>query len=158
MTGALWHMSCIGAPGHLGLHRINLLSCFCAATKDHREVQGEILEGLVVRLVSPRSIPELRRVIQEYPLPITPEMSGQEHSLRDIYRTKGLNNKQVRCRARLQGWRGLRQEQVSRLDPIVASNCSESLQSKGSSLKPLEVDILLTRLSTIEAHSEVRHQ
>eukprot|EP00249_Psilotum_nudum_P024453 c29187_g1_i1 orf=271-3738(-) len=37
------------------------------ATKSHMEVQGEILEGLVARIVSPRSLERLRQVIQRFP-------------------------------------------------------------------------------------------
>jgi hypothetical protein len=75
----------------------------CAATKDHREVQGEILEGLVVRLVSPRSVPQLRRVIQDYPLPHLPRPGKKERTLRDIYGDSNLTEKQVgRCSRRSQ--------------------------------------------------------
>lgn len=61
-------------------------------------MQGEILEGLVVRLVSPRSVPQLRRVIQEYPLPHLPRPGKEERTLRDIYGDPNLTEKQVgRC-------------------------------------------------------------
>ncbi|GAQ89772.1 RNA ligase [Klebsormidium nitens] len=63
-------------------------------TVDHRVVQGEILEGLVVRLVSPRSVDQLRRVIHDHPLPDAPPAAGKGRSLRDIYGDASLKEKQ----------------------------------------------------------------
>lgn len=62
---------------------------------DHRVVQGEILEGLVVRLVSPRSVAQLRTVIHDHPLPDAPPAAGKGRSLRDIYGDASLKEKQV---------------------------------------------------------------
>ena len=41
---------------------------FPAATKSHTEVQGEILEGLVVRIVSTSSVKRLKEVLKDFPL------------------------------------------------------------------------------------------
>ena len=41
---------------------------FTAATKSHTEVQGEILEGLVVRIVSTSSVKRLKEVLKDFPL------------------------------------------------------------------------------------------
>lgn len=38
-------------------------------SKDHIKTQGEILEGLVARIVSPESSKQLEDVLKEFPLP-----------------------------------------------------------------------------------------
>lgn len=68
------------------------------ATKSHMEVQGEILEGLVARIVSPHSTERLRNVLQEFP-PV--EFSGQTQvrpTLREICAAhKASEEKQVKA-------------------------------------------------------------
>lgn len=44
-------------------------------TKDHVKVQGEILEGLVARIVSSESATHLKKVLEEVPPPTIPEAS-----------------------------------------------------------------------------------
>lgn len=42
---------------------------FCAGSKDHINVQGEILEGLVARIVSPESSKHMEEVLKDFPPP-----------------------------------------------------------------------------------------
>lgn len=54
-------------------------------TKDHVEVQGEILEGLVARIVSSESVTHLNKVLEEVPPPPIPEASCElGQGLREI--------------------------------------------------------------------------
>lgn len=43
------------------------------ATKRHEDIQGEILEGLVARIVTPESLTILKEVLVQYPPPPVPE-------------------------------------------------------------------------------------
>lgn len=40
---------------------------WCAGSKDHIKVQGEILEGLVARIVSHESSKHMEKVLEEFP-------------------------------------------------------------------------------------------
>lgn len=40
---------------------------WCAGSKDHIKVQGEILEGLVARMVSHESSKHMEKVLEEFP-------------------------------------------------------------------------------------------
>ncbi|CAA0811963.1 RNAligase [Striga hermonthica] len=63
-------------------------------SKDHIKVQGEILEGLVARIVSRDSSEHLEQVLRDYPLP--PPMEGAESgsSLREICAANRTDEKQ----------------------------------------------------------------
>jgi hypothetical protein len=43
------------------------------ATKRHEDIQGEILEGLVARIVTPESLTILNEVLVQYPPPPVPK-------------------------------------------------------------------------------------
>ncbi|KAL6506324.1 hypothetical protein OROGR_024505 [Orobanche gracilis] len=62
-------------------------------TKDHIKVQGEILEGLVARIVSPDSSGHLEQVLRDYP---TPPVEGADlgSSLREICAANRTDEKQ----------------------------------------------------------------
>ena len=47
--------------------------CVIPATKRHEDIQGEILEGLVARIVTPESLTILKEVLVQYPPPPVPE-------------------------------------------------------------------------------------
>lgn len=55
-----------------------LLTLLGAGSKDHIKVQGEILEGLVARIVSHESSKHLEQVLRDFPLPVE---EGGNHSL-----------------------------------------------------------------------------
>lgn len=55
----LW--SCIFLPSYT--------SVWCAGSKDHIKVQGEILEGLVARIVKRESSEHMERVLKDFPPP-----------------------------------------------------------------------------------------
>ncbi|KAL3700604.1 hypothetical protein R1sor_018626 [Riccia sorocarpa] len=42
-------------------------------TKDHTELQGEILEGLVARVVDPESVASMEKTLKEHPAPTKPD-------------------------------------------------------------------------------------
>lgn len=44
------------------------------ATRSHEDIQGEILEGLVARIVTPQSLTKLEEVLEQFPRP--PPLEG----------------------------------------------------------------------------------
>ncbi|MQL87258.1 hypothetical protein Taro_019800, partial [Colocasia esculenta] len=70
-------------------------------SKDHIKVQGEILEGLVARIVSPDSSKHMEKVLREFP----PPLDGVDHdlgpSLREVCATNRSDEKE-QIRALLQ--------------------------------------------------------
>lgn len=68
------------------------------ATKSHMEVQGEILEGLVARIVSPSSAKRLQKALKDFPLI---DLKGQQElrpSLREICAShKGSEEQQIKA-------------------------------------------------------------
>ncbi|OVA18150.1 tRNA ligase [Macleaya cordata] len=65
------------------------------ASKDHREVQGEILEGLVARMVSHESSKDMEKVLKDFP---PPPSEGVAHdlgpSLREVCAANRADEKQ----------------------------------------------------------------
>ncbi|XP_073144502.1 tRNA ligase 1 [Henckelia pumila] len=64
-------------------------------SKDHVDVQGEILEGLVARIVSHESSEHLEQVLRDYPPP--PSNGADQHlgsSLREIFAANRIDEKQ----------------------------------------------------------------
>lgn len=55
---------------------INLPLLLIKATKSHEDIQGEILEGLVARIVTPQSLTKLEEVLEQFPRPPAPEGMG----------------------------------------------------------------------------------
>lgn len=49
--------------------KVNFCFSLSAGSKDHVEVQGEILEGLVARMVSHESSKHMEQVLRDYPPP-----------------------------------------------------------------------------------------
>lgn len=47
------------------------------ATRSHEDIQGEILEGLVARIVTPQSLTKLEEVLEQFPRP--PPLEGMCH-------------------------------------------------------------------------------
>ncbi|KAH7352709.1 hypothetical protein KP509_19G059600 [Ceratopteris richardii] len=58
------------------------------AAKSHMEVQGEILEGLVARIVNPSSLERLKSVLKEVPLAVTKAQQELQPTLREICLSK----------------------------------------------------------------------
>lgn len=52
-----------------------------SATKRHEDIQGEILEGLVARVVTPESATSLSEVLIKFPPPPSPEGKGFRFNL-----------------------------------------------------------------------------
>lgn len=66
------------------------------ATKRHEDVQGEILEGLVARIVTPESLTILNEVLVQYPPPPVPKFHFSGKDLREICSSnRDSENKQV---------------------------------------------------------------
>ncbi|CAI9105205.1 OLC1v1004078C1 [Oldenlandia corymbosa var. corymbosa] len=66
------------------------------ASKDHVKVQGEILEGLVARIVSRESSKQLEQVLGDFPIPSLEEEAGMDFgpSLREIFAANRSDEKQ----------------------------------------------------------------
>ncbi|KAH7445088.1 hypothetical protein KP509_02G106000 [Ceratopteris richardii] len=72
------------------------------ASKSHTEAQGEILEGLVARIVSPKSTERLQKVIEDFPLVVckgSRKLTPQS-GLREIC-TQHMNNETEKIKALL---------------------------------------------------------
>lgn len=54
------------------------------ASKSHADVQGEILEGLVARIVTPESVEKLQKVLEDFPLAECKDQPQLRTSLREI--------------------------------------------------------------------------
>ncbi|MCO5584755.1 hypothetical protein L7F22_038687 [Adiantum nelumboides] len=68
------------------------------ASKSHMEVQGEILEGLVARIVTPSSSRRLESVLKEFPLTHAKDQKELRPTLRDICSSnKGTEDQQVKA-------------------------------------------------------------
>ncbi|KAI5080907.1 hypothetical protein GOP47_0004090 [Adiantum capillus-veneris] len=68
------------------------------ASKSHMEVQGEILEGLVARIVSPSSAKRLESVLKEFPLTNAKDQKELRPNLREICMSnKGTEDQQVKA-------------------------------------------------------------
>ncbi|PON35102.1 hypothetical protein TorRG33x02_352160, partial [Trema orientale] len=66
-----------------------------AGSKDHIKVQGEILEGLVARIVSHESSKHMEKVLMDFPpLPVEGDCLGLGPSLRDICAANRSDEKQ----------------------------------------------------------------
>jgi len=50
---------------------VMMCALLLVGSKDHIKVQGEILEGLVARIVSPESSKHMQEVLRDYPSPPT---------------------------------------------------------------------------------------
>ena len=53
----------------VGSLKLTLSSFFVVGSKDHVEVQGEILEGLVARIVTRESSVQMEEVLRKFPQP-----------------------------------------------------------------------------------------
>ncbi|KAG0576428.1 hypothetical protein KC19_5G079000 [Ceratodon purpureus] len=74
------------------------------ATKRHEDIQGEILEGLVARIVTPESLTILKEVLVQYPPPPVPEIPFSGKDLREICSShRDSENKQVAALLRAVG-------------------------------------------------------
>ncbi|XP_026415558.1 tRNA ligase 1-like isoform X1 [Papaver somniferum] len=67
---------------------------FVPASKDHVQVQGEILEGLVARMVSHESSKHMEKVLKEFPLPSEGVTHDLGPSLREICADNRSDEKQ----------------------------------------------------------------
>uniref|UniRef100_A0A7I4CXU8 tRNA ligase phosphodiesterase domain-containing protein n=1 Tax=Physcomitrium patens TaxID=3218 RepID=A0A7I4CXU8_PHYPA len=62
----------------------DIADIYLSATKRHEDIQGEILEGLVARVVTPESATSLSEVLIKFPPPPSPEVFIREKGLREI--------------------------------------------------------------------------